>query len=373
VDAWRINLKLILAVDALTPPLSGIGRYTWELTSGLAQMPEIEQLRYFRNGQWVSDPAALLSGGQVHRKKPLFKYPKWSTDMYWKHTCKGDVFHSPNYFLPDYADRGVVTVHDLSVFKYPETHPVERVNQFEKLFHQTLQVASHLITDSEVTRQEVISHFSWPSDRITAVHLGVSPLFTPRTSEDLKPVLQRYGLNPGAYTLCVSTIEPRKRIDKLLAVYGRLPANILAQYPLVLIGGKGWQSDHLHTLIEAAQQAGWLRYLGYVDEADLPAMYAGAHLFVYPSIYEGFGLPVAEAMASGVPVITSNRSTLPEVSAGAARLVDPDDLDDFSIAIEAAIVDLVWRKQAKENGLQVSSKYDWDLCLKKTVDVYRKL
>ncbi len=335
----------------------------------MGQAPGVEQVRYYRAGRWVDDPAALLGGGSPGRKH-RFKYPRWAKDWYWQRACRGQVFHAPNYFLPPYAENGVVTVHDLSVFKFPETHPVERVKQFEKSFRQTLSIAAHLITDSEVTRQEVITYFGWPSHRVTAIHLGVSPMFAPRTSTELTPALRRYGLNPGAYTLCVSTIEPRKRIDSLLAAYARLPKKILAAYPLILVGGKGWHSDHLHASIEAAQNAGWLRYLGFVAEADLAAIYAGAHLFVYPSIYEGFGLPVAEAMASGVPIVTSNRSTLPEVAAGAAKLVDPDDLNALSVAIEESISDVAWRHHAIASGLQVAKRYCWDNCFKHTVSVY---
>lgn len=362
-------MKLILAVDALSPPLSGIGRYTWELASQIGQATGIEQVRYYRAEQWIQDPASLLVSG-YKRRKAFFKYPRWAKNLYWQRACQGQVFHAPNYFLPPYAENGVVTVHDLSVFKFPETHPVERVKQFEKSFRQTLSIAAHLITDSEVTRQEVIGYFGWPSERITAIHLGVTKKFTPRTATELRPILLRYGLNPGAYTLCVSTIEPRKRVNNLLAAYARLPKEIRAAYPLVLVGGKGWQSAHLHASIETARKAGWLHYLGFVNEVDLPAIYAGAHLFVYPSIYEGFGLPVAEAMASGIPVITSNRSTLPEVAAGAARLVDPDDLDALFVAIETSISDSDWQRNAIAKGLLVAKRYSWDDCINLTLAIY---
>lgn len=364
-------MKLILSVDALTPSLSGIGRYTWELASRLAQIPEIKRLRYYRNGQWVSDPAALLAGGIKHRKAWL-PFPRWTKNTYWEHTCRGQVFHAPNFFLPPYADNGVVTIHDLSVFKFPETHPVERVEAYEKSFDQSMRIATHLITGSETTRQEIITYLNWPADRITAIHHGVSSLFVPATAERASPALHRYGLKFGGYTLCVSTIEPRKSIDRLLIAYGRLPPAVLAAYPVVLVGGKGWQNEHLHALIDTAERAGWLHYLGFIDEADLPAIYAGAHLFIYPSIYEGFGLPVAEAMASGVPVITSDRSALPEVASGAAKLINPDDSDVFLTTIEEALFDLDWRQQAIKNGLDVAKKYDWDICTKKTLNVYKK-
>jgi len=363
-------LKLILSVDALSPSLSGIGRYTWELASRIGQMPGIEQVRYFRAGHWVNDPASLLKVASPSRKR-RFKFPHWAKNWYWQRACHRQVFHTPNYFLPPYAEHGVVTVHDLSVFKFPETHPVERVKQFENCFRQTLDIAAHLITDSEATRQEVIEFFSWPAERVTAVHLGVSPRFAPRSAVELLPTLQRYNLNYGSYSLCVSTIEPRKGIDSLLAAYARLPEKMRVVYPLILIGGKGWHSEHLHQAIDAGQRAGWLRYFGFVPEDDLPALYAGARLFVYPSRYEGFGLPVAEAMASGVPVISSDRSCLPEIASGAAKLIDPDDVDNFVATIEEALTDSAWQQGAIANGLRVAARYNWDECVRLTVAAYK--
>lgn len=371
-DAGVRRLKLILSVDALGPSLTGIGRYTWELASRLGEMTGVEQLRFYRSGRWVNDPAVLLRATTQNPKR-RFKFPRWAKDWYGQRACRGQLFHAPNYFLPPYVENGVVTVHDLSVFKFPETHPVERVNQFEKSFKQTLDIAAHLITDTEATRQEVIEFFGWPAERVTAVHLGVSPQFAPRSAAELSPVLQRYRLSPGGYSLCVSTIEPRKRIDSLLEAYARLPVSLRAAHPLVLVGGKGWRSELLHELIDKGQNAGWLRYLGFVPEEDLPALYAGANLFVYPSIYEGFGLPVVEAMASGVPVITSNCSCLPEVAAGAAKLVDPDDLDAFMAMIEEALTHVEWRQQAVASGLQVARRYNWADCIKHTVNVYKAL
>lgn len=363
-------MRVILSVDALAPSLTGIGRYTWELASRLGQMPDVEQVRYYRSGHWVDEPAALLRAAtQKHKRR--FKYPRWAKDWYWRRACRGQVFHAPNYFLPPYIENGVATIHDLSVFRFPETHPVERVKQFEKSFQQTLDVAAHLITDSEVVRQEVIEFFSWPAERITSVHLGVSSRFAPRSAAELTPALQRYRLTLGGYSLCVSTIEPRKRIDSLLEAYARLPEKMLVACPLVLVGGKGWRSEHLHELIDKGQNAGWLRYLGFAAEDDLPALYAGANLFVYPSIYEGFGLPVVEAMASGVPVVTSDLSCLPEVAAGAARLVNPDDSDALAMSIREALTDVEWRRQAVGKGLQVAARYNWDECARQTVNVYR--
>ena len=294
-------------------------------------------------------------------------------DIRLKMECRSAVFHGPNYFLPECADCGVATIHDLSIFRYPETHPIERIKQFEKLFHSTLQRAQHLITDTEAIRQEVIAMFSWPADRITAVHLGVADSFRPLSPEGAGQVLGQYGLSHGAYCLCVSTIEPRKKIDALLGVYARLPVEMRRYYPLILVGSVGWKSEEVHRQIEQACAEGWLKYYGFVPEQDLPVLYAGARLFIYPSSYEGFGLPVLEAMASGVPVVTSNSSSLPEVAGGAALLIDPDDVDMLADNVHRGLTDEVWRATASSHGLAVAGRFTWNRCVEETVKVYGRL
>lgn len=373
MDVRKQCLKLILSVDALSPSLSGIGRYTWELASGLAQSPNIKEIRFFRNSQWVRDPSSLLTDNNAKVKRRSLRYPKWARNWYWQRACVGQLFHAPNYFLPPYAENGVVTVHDLSVFKFPETHPLERVKQFEKSFNQTLKIAKHIITDSEATRQEVISYFDWPSDKITSIHLGVSPTFKPRPENQLQHTLHAYGLISGTYCLCVATIEPRKRIDSLIAAYSLLPKHLLMLYPLVLVGGKGWNSEGLHELIIKGQNAGWLHYFGFIPETDLPTLYAGARVFVYPSIYEGFGLPPIEAMASGIPIIVSNQSCLPEVTHGVGLMINPDDSVEFSTALEKSLTDENWRFKAKLDGLKIASAYTWQRCINETIAVYQNV
>jgi alpha-1,3-rhamnosyl/mannosyltransferase len=375
MDAGSSGMKVILSVEALSPPLSGIGRYTWELARRIGQLPNIGQVRYHRARRWVKDPAALLvvDPSAPQPRKLRLKFPRCAENGYWKLACRGQVFHGPNYFLPPYADHGVVTVHDLSVFKYPETHPPERLKEYDRLFRQTLDKAEHIIAVSEATKREVVEYLGWPATKITAIYNGVSEAFAPLSAEKLAPTLLRLNLRPGAYVLCVSTVEPRKRIDALLQAYQRLPDGLRAAYPLVLAGGKGWLSEDLHALIDTGQRAGWLHYLGFVSDADLARLYAGARLFAYPSIYEGFGLPIAEAMASGVPVLTSDRSCLPEVAAGAAKLANPDDLDALAAGLEEGLTDSAWRATAINAGLQVASGYNWDKCAKQTAAVYEKV
>lgn len=377
-------MRLIVSVDALRPPLTGIGRYTWELVVRLQKTPRLTQLRFYRAGNWVRDPGRLClaraSPTAVDVPTPEKAAPpaqpsaayRWAKNLYWNTTCRGNVFHAPNYFLPSYARNGVVTVHDLSVLRFPETHPIERVRQWDDAFRRSLDLASQLITDTEATRQEVIEQFQWPAERVTAVPLGVSPDYRPRSAEALRPALAAHGLQPGRYVLCVATLEPRKRIDVLLAAYRLLPMALRRQHPLVLVGPQGWQAERLLQQVAEAQTEGWLTYLGFVPPDVLPLLYAGTSGFAYPSVYEGFGLPVVEAMASGVPVVTSNRSSLPEVAGGAAWLVDPDDATQLALALEQMLVDPARRVAAVQAGIAHAARFTWDACLQQTLAVYRR-
>lgn len=372
-------MRVVLSVDALGPVLTGIGRYAWELTSRLPHVLGSRNVRYLRQSQWVEDPSRLLhsqwspaSRGYWQRRLRIVP-PRWFTEQRLRWACRGKVFHGPNYFLPTCADIGVVTVHDLSVFKYPETHPVERVREFEKEFARSIAGAAHIITDSEAIRREVIEYLAWPAEKITAVPLGVSEKYTPKSGGTLLTCMHKYGLTADGYTLCVSTLEPRKKIENLLHAYGCLPDSLRTRFPLILAGSSGWLSEALHAKIDRYARQGWVRYLGYLPEADLPALYAGAHLFALPSSYEGFGLPVLEAMACGVPVVTSNCSSLPEVTRGAALLADPDDVDKLTQFIAKGLCDTTWRSSARSKGLAVAQGYSWERCVEQTVGVYETM
>ena len=283
------------------------------------------------------------------------------------------LFHSPNYFLPPFPGRSVATIHDLSHVSFPQFHPTARVDYLKRALPDTLRRANFLITDAESVRLEVIHHFGWPADRIAAVPLGVDPVFRPRSATDLSPVLCRYGLSAGGYTLCVGTIEPRKNLARLLSAYESLPVPIRNRWPLVLVGARGWRSESIHDRIEKAASAGWVRYLDFVAQNDLPFLYAGAHLFAYPSLYEGFGLPPLEAMASGVPVVTSNVSSMPEVVGAAAMMVDPNDVSALSAALALGLEDERWRLSATALGLERASALSWGECVDKTVSIYEKV
>jgi alpha-1,3-rhamnosyl/mannosyltransferase len=200
----------------------------------------------------------------------------------------------------------------------------------------------------------------------------VTAAFHPREGAEIAEQLAALGIFPGRYALCVSTLEPRKKIAELLYAWRELPTRIRNSTPLVLAGGSGWLNESLREQIRDGVAAGWLRHLGFVPEADLAVLYAGATLFLYPSIYEGFGLPPVEAMASGTPVIVANSSCLPEVCGDAALYIDPNDIAGFSSAIAAALMDAEWRADARKRGLRRAARYQWEECAKQTVQIYRQ-
>ena len=185
--------------------------------------------------------------------------------------------------------------------------------------------------------------------------------------------MQPLGLVAGQYCLFVGTVEPRKNVERLVQAYELLPLELRRDCPLVVAGSKGWNSEAIHARMAKAQAEGWLRYMSFVDQRWLPSLYSGARLMAYPSLYEGFGLPIVEAMASGTPVLTSNVSCMPEVAAGAARLVNPIDVEEMSHALAQCLTDEAWQAEAREKGLARAAVLSWDRCTEETVAVYRQL
>jgi len=387
-------MKVILSVDPIKYPLTGIGRYTYELASRLQTRDELELL-LLSNDRFVSElPAHALSTSDTpaHRqtipgiKSWLYQRLRKSyiaveaakaiKDVISRHALnknKDAVFHGPNFYLTRFDGPSVATFHDISVFTFAQYHPPERVRFMQRQMKLAMERASMLITVSTSARNEIASYFGYPLDKIRAIPLACSADFHPRDEVETSPVLKRHGLKYGGYTLFTGTVEPRKNIDGLLDAYSALPEAMRREWPLVIAGFHGWQSEKLHERIKAAADAGWAHYLGYVTNEDLPYLYAGARLFVFPSHYEGFGLPVLESMASGVPVVCSDSSSLPEVVGDAALTCNHDDIVTLRQLIIRGLEDESWRTDAIIKGLLRAAGFSWDQCAEQTIQVYREL
>lgn len=377
-------MKLMLSVEPVRFPLTGIGRYTYELARRLQQSSALTDLQFFSGAKVLPAlPTAADASGSGYGLKRVVQQSMLAIEAYrvlmpllrrraLKH-YNDYLYHGPNFFLPPFPGKSVATFHDLSPFTWAHCHAPQRIRYLQKELKQTLNRADALITDSEYTRHELAEYFSWPLDRIYTVPLASSAEFYPRSVTELQASLVRYGLVPGEYSLFVGTLEPRKNIVGLLDAYSRLPMALRQRWPLVLTGYKGWRNDDILQRLETAHRQGWAKYLGFVPADDLPLLLAGARLFTFPSLYEGFGLPVLEAMSSGVPVVCSNSSSLPEVAGAAALMCAPSDISALTQLLLQGLEDESWRAAAVELGLQHAGLFSWEHCASETLQVYRRV
>lgn len=377
------SLKIILSVDPVKYPLTGIGRYTYELANALLLSGEVADLR-FMQGRHLHDRipgVGQSSFSPIARIKKKVQNSRIVTDAYRllapgikAYALKGFqdyLYHGPNFYLPPFRGKNVVTIHDLSVYNLPESHPSWRVRYMKAEIDLSLRRAALVLTDSEFVKREIVEQFNYPSDQIHVIALASAEEYHLYDASEIAPILSNYKLSSGGYTLFTGTIEPRKNIDTLLDAYLTLPMPFRKQWPLVLCGYEGWNSKKIHRRIHEAVGEGWAMYLGFVPSMHLPALFSGARLFAYPSLYEGFGLPVLEAMASGVPVVCSNASSLPEVVGDAAGMCDACDFAALGRLIERGLTDETWRDGARKKGLKRSKLFSWNRCARETIKAYK--
>jgi alpha-1,3-rhamnosyl/mannosyltransferase len=283
-----------------------------------------------------------------------------------------DLYHEPNFLpLPNDVPT-VATFHDLSVLLHPEWHPADRVAHFEYHIPHTLASCVHFLTVSEFSRREVLRTLNVPPDRVTTVYNGIRPDLRPLPPAEVQRVLRRLGL-PPRYLLYLGTLEPRKNVLRLLQAYCALPQWLRDGWPLLLVGGWGWKfldiADYLH---REARHRGVI-HLGYVADRHLAAIYSGARALLYPSLYEGFGLPPLEMMACGGAVLTSTAGALVETTGGQAYPIPPEDVGQWRDAMARLLEDDDWWRSLRQGVEQVVRPYTWERCARETWRVYRWL
>lgn len=374
-------MRVALNATSLLSPLTGIGQYTYQIAQRLVARPDTT-LDLFYGTMWdkqvrqvpVANIAMLKAGFKrfvpfAYELKQMVSQSRFSAGV---KANVPDVYHEPNFIAFKCVKPSVITVHDLSWIRFAHTHPAERVRAMERCFEPGLRRASMILTDSEFVRSEVIDTFSISPERIVAVPLGVEAMFQPRTELHCQPVLQASSLRYQSYLLAVGTLEPRKNLGVALEAFARLPATMRKRFPLVLAGMKGWHTSAMERQMASMVAAGEVRLLGYLPREELASITAGAIAMVYPSLYEGFGLPPLEAMACGVPAIVSNVSSLPEVVGDTGIMVDPHDVEGVANAMGRIIEDGALRSRLSEMALARSRQFSWDRCVEQTLDVYRR-
>lgn len=385
-----------MGTESLRPPLTGIGNYTLNLLREFKTLEVIDAVDCFDGDRFSSasevlkvhdcstQPAPVVSpngGWKSKLRSSLRSLPlayrlkaAWSESRFKQggRTRRDFVYHEPNFILKPHDGPSVTTIHDLSFVSHPEFHPAERVAWLNRQLPRTLDRADFVITDSHIVRSQLIEQFSVAPDRVTAIYLGADSRFMPRTEEATRSVLTKYDLVHGRYLAFVGTIEPRKGLSVLLDAWDRLPEVLRRHWPLVIAGAPGWRNADLISRILAMQAKGEVRFLQYVSSDDLPFIYAGAATFIYPSIYEGFGLPVLEAMSSGVPVICGAGTSMAEFSNGACRLFDVEDAAVLATAISELIEDPALRTRMACDGKIRASQFSWSRCAQETLKVYAK-
>lgn len=282
-----------------------------------------------------------------------------------------DLLHSLHYTMPlNYPGRIVVTFHDMTFFLFPHHHTLLKRYIFRFFIRTSSHRAAALIADSESTRQDAIRLVGVPPGKIFTAQLGVTPEFRPiQDSTILQQARQKYHL-PERFLLYVGMIEPRKNLLTLLQAYATI-ADQMPDYRLVVVGPKGWMVENILQQTGRLNISDKVHFTGYVEQVDLPLIYNMADVFIYPSVYEGFGLPVLEAMACGTPVITSNVSSMPEIVGDAGVLLTPNDSQALARSLLELINGPVIRQELSKKGLERAAAFTWDRTAEKTVAVYR--
>jgi len=353
----------------------GIGRYTRNLIRALAALDRENRYTLFTAGRGDD---GLGPWPENFRLRSLPFSDRWM-HIFWQRlrlpvpvqvvTGPLDLFHSPDFVLPPTGRApAVLTVHDLSFLRFPQFFVPGFRAYLEGAVSRAVKRARHILADSQSTRRDLIALLSVEPERVSVLYPGVEGRFRPvEDGRELARVRARYAL-PERFVLGLGTLQPRKNFATLMEAFRRLPA---ADLHLVIAGGRGWMFEDTLALAEQPDLVGRVHFPGFVDDADLPALYTLARVFAFPSWYEGFGLPVLEAMACGTPVVAADNSSLPEVVGEAGLLVDAADAEAVAEALERILGDAELRARLIAAGREQAAKFRWEDAARRLLAVYR--
>jgi glycosyltransferase involved in cell wall biosynthesis len=370
-----------LGIDArLLYNATGIGRYTRSLFFQLTRsLPSGDTCSLLTDRDESSRPDAV--GLPLHFKFITAACPtrilwtNWHVPRMLRQYAI-DVYHGVcNFELPvRKVCRYVVTIHDLVPLFFPQLVPKKHLLFFQLFMKRAAHTADLIITDSEHSKQDIVRHLYVPAEKIRVIYLGYDPPVQRPDSQQAAAILMRYNIT-APYLLFVGVIEPKKNLERLVEAFAllRQDAALSKDLQLVIAGGTGWLSNQLYQKVHNLHLENQIRFTGYVPDADLPALYANAEVFVFPSIYEGFGLPVIEAMSYGVPVVTANVSSLPELAGNAGMLVDPLRPEAIAEGIAAVLTNPQQRARMQHAGPLQAQQFSWQRTAAETYKVYQEV
>ena len=360
----------------------GIGRYVRELVTALARLDHDTDYRLFVTGAHQRD-LPPTPGDNFHWRPSAFS-PKWFARVWHRarlplsveaFTGRVDLFHATDFVLPPTLSgtRTLLTVHDLSFVRVPETTSPKLKIYLDQVVPRSVARADHVLADSQATKADLMALYGVADSKITVLLSGVDSRFERVENAGVHQALRvKYRLGDRPYIFSVGTVQPRKNYARLIRALATLRAEG-RDLGLVIAGGRGWLDDPIYSAIRGNGLAQYVQLIGFADDEDLPALYSGAAAFAFPSLYEGFGLPILESMACGTPVVTSNVSSLPEVAGFDALMVDPTDVDALTDALRRLLDEPTLRERLIAGGLERAREFTWDRAAQELKNIYSSL
>jgi glycosyltransferase involved in cell wall biosynthesis len=364
-------MRIALDCRTVTSPKTGDRTYALNLSRALAAVDRENEYRFYtwERTTLTESPSPRCRGVYLPAN------PRWAwTPIVFPNDLRNrsvDLAHV-QYLVPPVTPCPVITtIHDVAFRRFPKLFPLKHRLLLNALIPAAIHHAAMVITGSEATKRDLIELFDAPEEKIAVTPYAADASFRPRDRDLARAaVKERFGIE-GPYVLSVGVIQPRKNLPRLVRAFSRIARKV--PHRLVLVGKEGWASEELRRAVNACGPGREPLFTGYVADADLPDLYAGADLFVYPSLYEGFGLPVLEAMACGTAVVTSTTSSLPEVAGDAASLVEPTDVKALGETMLRLLQDPSAREELAAKGLARAKTYSWERTARETIQVYERV
>ncbi len=360
----------------------GIGRYVRELVAALVAQRDLYDYRLFVAG--AAFPFTAPFQASRVSWSPITVTPPWLARIWHRlrlplvveaFTGKLDLFHATDFVLPPTLSQTVtlLTVHDLSFVRVPDSAFPALKRYLDQVVPRSVMRADHILADSVATKVDLVDLYGVVPEKVTVLLSGVNQSFARATDPVfLMAMRNKYGLGSWPYLFSVGTVQPRKNYARVIQALALLHKRGFDLH-LVIAGGKGWLDDPIYATVHEQKMQDFVHFIGFADDADLPALYSAASCFVFPSLYEGFGLPVLEAMRCGTPVITSNVSSLPEVAGDAALTVDPYDVEAIADALERIVSSPSLCETLVSRGYERARQFTWEASAQHLLDIYAQL